>query len=135
VGQLGEEEGRDHRRDQPKLQDSCGHRPEFPQIASAVSGADDKNGGGGAHENRKERCDHHFNSVRCSILTSGLLPPSEAGTFRDILKRMLKLRDRTLPWAFILGVVLALTGSSPGTVNLPEMGWARDACGPGGCGN
>ena len=75
---------RDHRRDQRELQDSGRHRPELPQIAPALAGADDEQRGDSSHENRQEWRDHHFNSVRCSILTSGLFRVSAMTSPRPI---------------------------------------------------
>jgi hypothetical protein len=60
------------------------------------------------------------------FLSSGLLPPSEAGPFREILRRVLKLRDLTLPWVFIIGIVVAVTVTSLPTLSSHEMGWARE---------
>jgi hypothetical protein len=60
------------------------------------------------------------------FLTSGVLPPSEEGRFRSILSGMLKLRDNTLPWVFIIAIVVAITLSSPDSFSAHEMDWAQE---------
>jgi len=60
------------------------------------------------------------------FLSSGVLPPSESGRFREILRGMLRLRDSTLPWIFILGGAIALSVGTPAMASTHEMDWARD---------
>jgi hypothetical protein len=59
------------------------------------------------------------------FVTSGVLPPSEEGRFREVIRRVLRLRDRTLPWVFILGIGIALAVASPTLSGSHELEWAQ----------
>lgn len=61
------------------------------------------------------------------FLSSGVMPPTEAGPFREVLAGVARLRDRTLPWAFILGITLAVSAGSPALTGTHELDWARGA--------
>ena len=63
------------------------------------------------------------------FLTSGVLPPSEEGKFRDVISGVLRMRDRSLPWIFILGVGIALAVGSPALSRVHELDWAHDGGG------
>ncbi|HKP29607.1 MAG TPA: hypothetical protein VJU15_09385 [Gemmatimonadales bacterium] len=60
------------------------------------------------------------------FLTSGVLPESEEGKFREVIRGVLKLRDRTLPWIFILGIGIALAVGSPALSRAHELDWSMD---------
>ena len=60
------------------------------------------------------------------FLSSGILPPSEVGRFREVLQSILRLRNKTLPWVLILGAILALLLSSPALAAAHELAWAWD---------
>jgi hypothetical protein len=65
------------------------------------------------------------------FLTSGILPPSEEAKFRDVISGVLRMRDQTLPWIFILGVGIALAVGSPALSRVHELDWAHDGGGTG----
>ena len=60
------------------------------------------------------------------FITSGILPQSEEGKFRDVIRGVLKLRDKTLPWVFIVGAGIALAFSSPALSRAHELDWAQN---------
>jgi hypothetical protein len=59
------------------------------------------------------------------FLTSGVVPATEAGRFREILAGVARLRDKTLPWIFILGVAIALPAGTGAFEGTHELDWAR----------
>ena len=59
------------------------------------------------------------------FLSSGVVPASEAGRFQEILAGVARLRDKTLPWIFILGVAIALPAATGALEGTHELDWAR----------
>ena len=60
------------------------------------------------------------------FLTSGVLPASEEGKFKEVIRGVLRLRDQTLPWVFIIGAGIALAVGSPALSRVHELDWAHD---------
>ncbi len=59
------------------------------------------------------------------FLSSGVLPPTEAGRFRELIQGISRLRDATLPWTIVVGVAIAMTVASPSLSGSHELDWAR----------
>ena len=60
------------------------------------------------------------------FLTSGVLPSTEEGRFKGVIQGVLRLRDNTLPWVFIIGAGIALAIGSPALSRVHELDWAHD---------
>jgi len=60
------------------------------------------------------------------FLTSGVLPATEEDRFRGVLNGILTLRNKSLPWVFILGAVIALAVGSPALARVHELEWAHE---------
>jgi hypothetical protein len=65
------------------------------------------------------------------LVRSGIVPPSELPAYRDVLAGVARLRDATLPWIMIVGVVLALACVPEALHRAHEVDWAEGAA-PGG---
>ena len=59
------------------------------------------------------------------FVTSGLVPESELGAFRAALQRVVRLRDGTLPWVVMLGLVLGLNTVAEGLQRSHEVLWGE----------
>lgn len=57
--------------------------------------------------------------------TSGLVREDQREAFREILRRMVRLRNSTLPWVVILAVVAAWLGLKPPSDKEHELVWAN----------
>jgi hypothetical protein len=62
---------------------------------------------------------------------SGLVAAGDRGRFREILRGVARLRDATLPWVAIAGLVIAWALLSPGPAATHELMWAGE---PGSAG-
>lgn len=58
---------------------------------------------------------------------SGLVVEGQLDRFRSILKSTARLRDHSLPWVLVLGVVAAITMTSP--TSLDGLNWAAESGG------
>ena len=65
------------------------------------------------------------------LVRSGIVPPSEVPAYRDVLAGVARLRDATLPWIVIVGVVLAVACVPEALHRAHEVDWAEGAA-PGG---
>jgi len=65
------------------------------------------------------------------LVRSGIVPPSEVPAYRDVLAGVARLRDATLPWIVIVGVVLAVACVPEALHRAHEVEWAEGAA-PGG---
>jgi hypothetical protein len=62
------------------------------------------------------------------FVSSGLVTEADRPRFREIVLSVGRLRDRTLPWVLILGLVLAAQTFRPGEGH--ELDWAREGAAP-----
>ncbi|HEV7731740.1 MAG TPA: hypothetical protein VGR62_06245 [Candidatus Binatia bacterium] len=60
------------------------------------------------------------------FLTSGMVPAEEHGRFVDVLERMRRLRDASLPWVSILALVIAVTVAPAPEAQVHEVAWAAE---------
>ncbi len=60
------------------------------------------------------------------FLTSGMIPAEAHGGFVDVLDRMRRLRDATLPWVSILALVIAVTVAPSPEAQVHEVAWAAE---------
>ena len=65
---------------------------------------------------------------------AGLVAESARERFLDVLRGIARLRDRTLPWVILLGVVLAVVAVAPSPAANHELAWAGEAAGGFGFG-
>lgn len=65
------------------------------------------------------------------FVASGLVPPDCRDRFREILRDIVRLRDRWLPWIVILGVAFALSTIDSFRQDIHEVSWAASGA-PGG---
>ena len=63
------------------------------------------------------------------FVRAGLI--GDRSSFVTVLREVARMRDRTLPWVLIGGLVLAWTLAVPATQQLHELRWAADATRPG----
>lgn len=68
------------------------------------------------------------------FLTSGLVKEEDRGRFQGIVERLLRLRSQTLPWVFLLGLVVAWTAMAPVVTELHGLVWAGEPDGTFGFG-
>ena len=61
---------------------------------------------------------------------AGLVAPEDRARFREVLRGVARLRDRTLPWAIVVGVTLSVSWLAPPPSANHELVWAGDP--PGG---
>ena len=61
------------------------------------------------------------------LVRSGIVPPSEVPAYRDVLAGVARLRDATLPWIVIVGVVLAFASVPEALHRAHEVEWAEGA--------
>ena len=59
------------------------------------------------------------------LVRSGIVPPSEVPAYRDVLAGVARLRDATLPWIVIVGIVLAFASASEVLHRAHEVEWAE----------
>jgi hypothetical protein len=57
---------------------------------------------------------------------SGLVAAGDRGRFREILRGVARLRDATLPWVAIAGLVIAWAVLGPGPAATHELMWAGE---------
>ncbi|MCX7892070.1 MAG: hypothetical protein N2544_06870 [Burkholderiales bacterium] len=62
---------------------------------------------------------------------SGVVPPAETGRFRAAVAATARLRDGTLPWIVIAGLVLGFTTTSEIVHHAHEIDWADGGAGDG----
>lgn len=62
---------------------------------------------------------------------SGLVQLADRARFHEMLEDVARLRDRVLPWVFILGVVLAWSSTAILSGNFAEVDWHLGGLGPG----
>lgn len=55
---------------------------------------------------------------------SGVVPDSEEEAFRAVLARVQRLRDASLPWAFIGGATLAVAVAGAPATNAHDLVWS-----------
>src|SRR5262245_56017721 len=60
------------------------------------------------------------------FITSGLVGASTRASFEAVLRDVMRLRDRWLPWVIILTLIVAGTVWRPWTADLHELRWAED---------
>ena len=58
------------------------------------------------------------------FVSSGLVPANERARFAEAVRRARNLRDRSLPWALIAGLVIGWIVARPITSGLHELEWA-----------
>ena len=58
--------------------------------------------------------------------SSGLVPPEEHARLREVVRGTVDLRDRSLPWIFIAGLVLAWIVARPIAADVHEVVWATE---------
>ncbi len=78
----------------------------------------------------------HAVSVRllAYFVASGVVPPAETARFRAAVAATAKLRDGTLPWIVIAGLVLVFTTTSEVVHHAHEIDWADAGVGDGASG-
>jgi len=59
------------------------------------------------------------------LVRSGIVPPSEVPAYRAALAGIARLRDATLPWIVIVGIVLAFASASEVLHRAHEVEWAE----------
>jgi hypothetical protein len=59
------------------------------------------------------------------LVRSGVVPPSEVPAYRDALAGVARLRDATLPWLVIVGIVLAFASVPEALHRAHEVEWAE----------
>lgn len=60
------------------------------------------------------------------FVRSGVIPAEKRSQFHDVVRGVLRLRNRTLPWMIIAGLVIAWTATGPVLKNADELSWAMD---------
>ena len=65
------------------------------------------------------------------FLQSGVVPPGEMGRFRATVAATAKLRDATLPWIAMVGLVVVFTTTSEIVQHAHEIDWADGGTGGG----
>jgi hypothetical protein len=61
------------------------------------------------------------------FVQSGIVPDEERARLRDAVRSVIRLRDSTLPWIAIAGLVLSWTFASPLAADTHEVVWAVEA--------
>jgi hypothetical protein len=61
------------------------------------------------------------------FVNSGLVQGAERQRLREIVERLLRLRNASYPWAILLGVMLALTMVAPVVTEWHSVVWANEA--------
>lgn len=68
------------------------------------------------------------------FLNAGLVAGAERERLREVLRSVARLRDQTLPWVVIGGILLAALAVAPGPAANHELAWAAEREGPFGFG-
>jgi hypothetical protein len=68
------------------------------------------------------------------FLRAGLVAEADRGRFRDVVQGVARLRDRTLPWALIGGLLVAVLFVTPSPAANHELSWAGESSGRFGFG-
>jgi hypothetical protein len=63
------------------------------------------------------------------FLRAGLVPDSELKKFRDVLRGITRLRNQTLPWVILGGILIAVVWVSPSPSANHELNWATEPAG------
>jgi hypothetical protein len=66
------------------------------------------------------------------FLNAGLVGGAERERLSEVLRGVARLRDRSLPWVVIAGVVFAVLVVAPAPAANHELAWAEEAGGPSG---
>jgi hypothetical protein len=68
------------------------------------------------------------------LVESGVVRADGIGAFRAVLASASKLRDSTLPWIVIVGIVIAFATASEAVHHAHEIDWAAETTAPGSAG-
>ena len=68
------------------------------------------------------------------FVQAGVVPPAEMGRFHATVAATAKLRDATLPWVAMVGLVVVFTSTSEIVHHAHEIDWADGGTGAGQCG-
>jgi hypothetical protein len=60
------------------------------------------------------------------FVKSGVITPDKVPAFREVVHGMLALRNHTLPWVMIAGVVIVVGATGPMLKQMDELSWALD---------